>query len=265
MMNKNLSCKAQSKFFGVGQLETMQLKCDTNCCEHDTSCCEHHVTIPFCVNKWKLCIGNSSKYCDCDCLCIFREEKNPSILNQLTRNALCDSLNTVFTNISIHHSERLKKMNHFLFLVSVLMILFLFSSVILTIIGTLQNNMAFFVIGMCSLIVLLFISFLYYTLSYQYKKGLKSYHKLLLHHVKHHTIPQWHKKYPDLEFTFEFCEGSCCNSIDKKHGLIIIQKKFIKKFQKPHKCKKIRKYKPCLKKDTDCLLPPNVAHIKYNI
>ena len=238
-----------------------------DCHRHDTSCCPNHVTIPFCINKWKICIGNSSKYCNCDCLCFFREEKNPSILNKITRDALCESLNTVFTTISIHHSERIKKMNYFLSLISGLILIFLFSSSIMTIIGTLNDNMALFFIGMCSLIILLLIIFLYWALSYKYKQCIKSYHKLLLHHMKHHTIPAWHKKYPNLEFTIEFCNGSCCNSIDTKHGMIIVQKKFIQKFQKHQKCKikKIQKYKQCLKKDTDCLLPPNVAHIKYNV
>ena len=228
--------------------------------KHD--CCVHHVTIPFCINKWKLCIGNNSKYCHCDCLC-FREEKekNKSILSENIKNELCESLNSVFINISINHIERLKMMHYFLYLTSILSVLFLFATSIAAIVGYLYHDFEYSFIAICSMIVLLFTLLIHWLSSYKYKLSNKSFHKFLLHYIKHHTIPEWSKKYSKLQFAIEFCNSSCCTSFDRKHGRIIIQKR-----QNKERCihlKKRIKYKEC--KDTDCLIEPSIAHVKYNV
>ena len=198
---------------------------------------------------------------------------NVSILDENTRNNLCESLNSVFTSIGINYRQRLKTTHYFLSLVLVIIIIFLFPSSIMTILGTINDNMAFFFIGICSFIVLLLTIMIYLVISYQYKYCNKSYHKLLIEYIENHTFQEWKIKYPDLVFSIDFpIENACCNSIDRKHGIIIVRKQRRNKIcrnteiiQKSHFDEKEMERNDC--SDIDCLLTPEIIqiHRRYDV
>ena len=230
-------------------------------------------TISFCIHKWHIFIGHSSTssiFCCTDCcLYLLDEKQNINIMDDNIRNTLCSNLYTMLVSIGNHYRQRLKTTHYFLSLVLIIIILFLFPSSLLTLLGSYNDNMAYFFIGICSFIVLLLTILIYLVIANQYKQCNKAYHKLLFKFIDSQLLPRWNIKYPLLLFDIKFPIDACCNSIDTKHGVIFIRdrKMKINKWQNQRNNYK-EKQKQSGFKEIEYLLTPNLLpqiHAKYNV
>eukprot|EP01084_Bolivina_argentea_P203910 348187_1 len=90
-------------------------------------------SILFCIYKWNVYVGNTAlcRFYNC-CLYLSQPKQNTSTLHETLR----ENLYHILMNIGINYKRRLKTLHYFLSLVSYIIILLLFPSSILTIVGT---------------------------------------------------------------------------------------------------------------------------------